>query len=216
MRRAWRLWSKVSPCAAKAVVESLFAGVAEGRMADIVGQRKSLGEFRIQSQGRGESAGDLGYFERVGEAAAEVVGWRFGGQAGEDLGFARQSAKGARVQNAGGIAGKGSAIGVGRLSVCAKAKFAVPADGNSRGKFGRRAGFRIHCGLYSLPNFASYSGLGEPMALSCLASLTRALSSFFCTLATSPGSTSAGADFAYSASESSHCAAARRMRPVFS
>ncbi len=68
----------------------------------------------------------------------------------------------------------------------------------------------------SMRRVAYYSGLGEPMALSCLASLTRALSSFFCTLATSPGSTSAGADFAYSASESSHCAAASRMRPVFS
>ena len=67
-----------------------------------------------------------------------------------------------------------------------------------------------------LQRIRSYSGLGWPMALSCLASLTRAVSSFFCTLATSPGSTSAVEDLAKPESESSHCAAARRMRPVFS
>jgi hypothetical protein len=32
-------------------VESLFAGVAEGRMADVVDQRQGLGQFRIQAQG---------------------------------------------------------------------------------------------------------------------------------------------------------------------
>ena len=58
--------------------------------------------------------------------------------------------------------------------------------------------------------------LTSPEVLSCLASLTRAPSSFFWTLATSPGSTSADADFAYSSMEICHWAAARRMRPVFS
>src|SRR5580698_1322523 len=42
----------------------------------------------------------------------------------------------------------------------------------------------------------SYSGLGMPVALSCLANRTRALSSLCCTLATSPGSMSAAADLA--------------------
>ena len=44
-----------------------------------------------------------------------MVAGRIAGQAGEDLGFARQAAKGARMQDAGAVAGKGSAIGMGRL-----------------------------------------------------------------------------------------------------
>src|ERR1700679_3789476 len=48
------------------------------------------------------------------------------------------------------------------------------------------------------------------------ASFTLALSSFFCTLLTSPSSTSAGTVRAYCASDWSHCATARRRRPVFS
>src|ERR1700744_442838 len=48
------------------------------------------------------------------------------------------------------------------------------------------------------------------------ASFTLALSSFFCTLLTSPSSTSAGTVRAYCASDWSHCATARRSRPVFS
>ena len=59
-------------------------------------------------------------------------------------------------------------------------------------------------------------GLAGARALSSLASLTRALSSFFWTLATSPGSMSRGEDLANSSRESCHWAAARRMRPVFS
>jgi hypothetical protein len=46
-----------------------------------------------------------------------VVRRGISGQAGEDLGLAGQAAKGARVQDAGGIAGKRSAIGMGRFGV---------------------------------------------------------------------------------------------------
>ena len=35
----------------QARVESLFAGVAEGRMADVVDQRQGLGQLRIEAQG---------------------------------------------------------------------------------------------------------------------------------------------------------------------
>ena len=61
-----------------------------------------------------------------------------------------------------------------------------------------------------------YSGFAWPVELSSLASLTRAPSSFFCTFSTSPGSTSAADALANSSSDSCHCAAANRMRPVFS
>ncbi len=57
---------------------------------------------------------------------------------------------------------------------------------------------------------------GLAPADSSLASLTRALSSFFCTLLTSPGSASAGTVRAYSCRLCSHCVAAIFRRPVFS
>ncbi len=47
------------------------------------------------------------------------------------------------MQNAGGIAGKGSAIGMGRLGVGAAGEFAVSADGNSCGEFCERFCFRV-------------------------------------------------------------------------
>ncbi len=70
---------EAEPGAAQAVVKSFFSGVAERRVADIVGQRQGFGQFRIQPQSAGQSAGDLGYFKRMRKAAAEVVG---GGSAG--------------------------------------------------------------------------------------------------------------------------------------
>jgi hypothetical protein len=78
----------------------------------------------------------------VGEAAAEVVRGGLGRQAGEDLGFSGEAAKGAGVEDAGGIAGEGRAVGVGRLGVGAAGERAVaaPGDSNGQGKFGCRAG----------------------------------------------------------------------------
>jgi hypothetical protein len=106
----------------KGLVEGFFAGVAEGRMADVVDQREGFGEFDVEAQRGGQGAGDLGDFKvwvrrlrkwSEGESRRE--------QAGEDLGLAGQAAEGAGVQDAGGVAGKGRAIGVGRLGVCAEA-----------------------------------------------------------------------------------------------
>ena len=105
-------------------------------MADVVGQCERLGQFGIQPQRLGHGAGDLGHFQSVREAAAEVVRRGVGGQAGEDLGLAGQAAKGARVQNAGRVAGKRRAVGMRRLEARAAHQLAVPvrADGNPRGQ----------------------------------------------------------------------------------
>ena len=106
-------------------VEGFFAGVAKGRVADVVDQGEGFSELRIEAEGAGQGARDLGDFKRVGEAAAEVVAGRVAGQAGEDLGFAGEAAEGAGVQDAGGVAGKGSAVGMGRLGVDAAGQIAV-------------------------------------------------------------------------------------------
>jgi hypothetical protein len=50
----------------KGLIEGLFAGVAEGRMADVMGQGEGFGELGVEAEGRGEGAGDLGDFKSVG------------------------------------------------------------------------------------------------------------------------------------------------------
>ncbi len=97
--------------AAERAVERLFAGMAKGRMPDVVRQRQRLGQLRIQSQRLGHGARNLRHFKGVREAAAKVVGKSLGGQAGKNLRLAGQAAKGARMQNPRGVARKRSAVG---------------------------------------------------------------------------------------------------------
>ncbi len=122
-------------------VERLFSGVPKGRMPDVVRQRQRFGQLRIQPQSRCHGARNLRHFKSVGQAAAKVVRQPLGGQAGKDLRLAGQAAKGARVQDAGGVARKRSAISVQRLGVGAPCQFAVraPVHGDSRGQYGRRS-----------------------------------------------------------------------------
>ena len=137
--------------AAQAAVESLFAGVAKGRMADVVHQREGLGQFRIQPQSRGQRARYLGHLQRVRQAAAKVVGRRSSRQPREDLGLARQPAKGARVQNPGGVPGESRAIGMRRFGMDAAGQFGVfiPADCDLWRQFGWQAGLLVGHGCAS-------------------------------------------------------------------
>ena len=134
---------------AEGVVQGFFAGVAEGRMADVVYQGEGFGEFRIECERGGEGAGDLGDFEGVGKPIAEVVGGRgerlVRGESGEDLGFAGEAAEGARVEDSGGVAGEGSAVGVRRLRMGAKGERCAgeTSDCDVRRKLGRRCEFEI-------------------------------------------------------------------------
>ena len=115
-------------------------------MADVVDEGEGFGEFCIEAESEGEGAGDLRDFKRVGEAAAEVVRGRVAGQAGEDLGFAGEAAEGAGVKDAGGVAGKGRAVGVGRLGVGAAGEGAVesPRTAMAGGELRRRVGLEVH------------------------------------------------------------------------
>ena len=110
---------------AKGLVERFLAGVAEGRMPDIVRQSQRFGKFHIQSQSCGHGARNLGDLESVGETAAEMVGKPFGGQACEDLRLPGQAAKGARVQDAGSVACKWRAIGMRWLGMKSARQLAV-------------------------------------------------------------------------------------------
>ena len=52
---------------------AVFAGVAEGRMAKVVGQRQRLGEVLVEVQNPADRACDLRHLEAVGETGAVVV-----------------------------------------------------------------------------------------------------------------------------------------------
>ncbi len=85
---------------AQAQVELLFAGVAEGRMADVVDERERFGEIGVEAESGGDGAGDLRDFEGVSEAVAKMVGEA----GGEDLRFRFETAEGARMDDAVAVA----------------------------------------------------------------------------------------------------------------
>lgn len=111
-------------------IESLFAGVAKGGMTDVVGKSECLSEFWVQAQGDCERAGDLGNFEGMGQAAAEMIARKIVRQTREDLGLSGQTAKGAGMENTGAVAGKRRAIWMGRLRMYTGREGTVAVDGN--------------------------------------------------------------------------------------
>src|SRR4029077_1725795 len=54
-------------------VERALAGMAERRMAEVVGQRQRLGQIFIDAERAGQRPRHLGDFERMGEPGAVVV-----------------------------------------------------------------------------------------------------------------------------------------------
>ena len=107
-------------------VEGFLARVAEGRMAEVVGEGDGFGEIFVEAERAGERAADGRDFHRVGEARAVVVA----GAVEEDLGFVFEAAEGGRVDDARGVALEFRAPAVRRLRVEA------PARGG--GKLGER------------------------------------------------------------------------------
>jgi len=90
-------------------VKRLLSCVAEWRMADVVDQCQRFYKIDVQSQLRGNGAGDLRNFNGVGQAVAEVVGI----SAGENLGLRFQPAKSARMNDAVAVALKVVTVGCG-------------------------------------------------------------------------------------------------------
>ena len=99
MRRLWRLCSK-PPWPRIKLVQHLLALVAEGGMAQVVGQGDGFGQVLVEVEGAGDVAGDGGDFDGVGEPGAEMVA----GAVEENLGLVFQAAKGAGVDDAVAVA----------------------------------------------------------------------------------------------------------------
>ena len=134
-------------------VERALAGMAEGRMAEIMGERQGLGQVLVESQGARQRARDLGDFEGVGEPGAVVIAF----VKNEYLGFVRKPPKRGRVDDAVAVATERIARGAYRLGV-------EPATTPARS--GRIAGardcrFNRHGASVPIPKFAQSRGRVE-------------------------------------------------------
>jgi hypothetical protein len=93
---------------AHARVELPLAGVAEGRMADVMDEREGFSEVGVEFQGSGHGARNLRHFERVREPVPEMIGEA----RRENLRFRFEAAKGAGMDHAVAIARVVVAVGM--------------------------------------------------------------------------------------------------------
>jgi len=107
-------------------IEGFFADMAEGGVADVMGEGDGFDEVFIQAEGAADGAGDLGDFEGVGEAGSVVIA---GGD--EDLGFVLEPAEGFAVEDAVPVALEAGSDGVGIDGVGADIAFV--REGGERG-----------------------------------------------------------------------------------
>ncbi len=108
---------EASPVRAHQFVKPAFAGMAEGRMANIVNQSQRFDQIGIQRKCACNGACDLRHFQGVRQSIAKMVGKA----GGEYLGLGFESAKGARMNDAVAIAGVLAAIGMWRFRKAAAA-----------------------------------------------------------------------------------------------
>ena len=76
-------------------VERALAGVAEGRVPEVVAEPDRLGQVLVEAERAGDGAGDPAGLQRVGEAGPVVVA--LGGD--EDLGLVLEATKGLGVDD---------------------------------------------------------------------------------------------------------------------
>ena len=72
---------------AQAGIERPLAGMAEWRVAKVVGERQRFRQILVEPQLASERAGDLGHFQSVGQAGAVVIAF----VEHENLGFVLQA-----------------------------------------------------------------------------------------------------------------------------
>ena len=93
------------------VVEHILARVAERRVAEIMGERKRLGEIVVEAERPGQRSRDLTDFERMGEPGAEMVAL----MRDKDLGLMGKPAEGRAMNDTVAVTLKFRARGRGRL-----------------------------------------------------------------------------------------------------
>ena len=126
---------------AHAFVERVLAGVAEGRMAEVMRQGNGFHQRLIERQGAGDRAPDLRYFDRVRDTGAIQVTLVID----ENLGLVGQAPKGIGMDDAIAVALERAAILRRRLGVAAAARACIV-----RGVGGQHVdGLRVHAPKYS-------------------------------------------------------------------
>ncbi len=118
----------------EAAVQRTLAGMPKRRMADVVNQCKRLRQIFVQTKRSGGPTCDLCDFNRVGQAAAKVVG----GTTGKDLGLAREPPEGTGLHDALPVTLKGCARGTERRRIDAGQQEIVRISGD-------RASMEIDC-----------------------------------------------------------------------
>ena len=103
-------------------VERALAGVAEGRVAEVVRQRDRLGQVLVEPEGARQRAGHLRGLDRVREPRPVVVAL----VVHEHLRLVLEAAEGGGVDDAVAVALEGHAEGVFGLGVAAAARVAAP------------------------------------------------------------------------------------------
>ena len=86
------------------MIERALAGMAERRMAEVVAERGGLGQILVEPERAGERAGDLGDFQGVGQAGAEMIAL----VEHEHLGLVRQPPERRRVDDSVAVAAEGA------------------------------------------------------------------------------------------------------------
>ena len=131
-------------------IERLLAGVAERRVAEVVGERQGFGQVLVEPQAARQGAGDLRHLDGVGQAGAEAVAF----VEHEDLGLVLEASEGAGMDDPVAVAAEGRA-GVVGLRVEAAAR-RLGADGRG-GAVSRVAGCE---GRSDAPRLCAFRGLG--------------------------------------------------------
>jgi hypothetical protein len=106
----------------------------KGRMADVVNQRKRLGQIFVQAKRRRNRPGDLRDLNRVGQAAAKMIGR----PAGKYLGLPRETPEGTGLHDALAIPLERRTRGTDRRGIDASQKEIVRVSGD-------RASMEIDC-----------------------------------------------------------------------
>jgi hypothetical protein len=57
-------------------LQSVLARMAEGWVADVVGQAERFGQILVEAEGAGQGSADLGNLQAVGQPDAEVIAVR--------------------------------------------------------------------------------------------------------------------------------------------
>ena len=113
----------------QAGIERAFPGVPERRMTEVMGQRQRLREILVQAKLARQCAGNLRYFERMGQPGAVMIAL----VEHEDLGFMLEAAEGGRMDHPVAIAAKWAA-GLARRLVKQSAPAAVGVAGIDRAR----------------------------------------------------------------------------------